>query len=74
MKLTVPLAADLYEISDKYLQSEMAGLCEDFLSNNLRLDNFNVMIGLTEKLGPSLLKDAIVDFITNNVEEIRRAQ
>jgi len=74
VQLAEPLAMDLYEISDKYLQSELAGLCEDFLSKSVRLNNFIAMIDLIEKFGANVLKAAVLEFIAKNIEEIRKDQ
>jgi len=72
VEFTESLAMDLYEISDKYLQSELADACEEYLSKHLKLDNLGAMIEFTEKFGTDLLRDAIVEFIGKNLQEIRK--
>ena len=74
MELTEPLALELYEIADKYMQNELAGLCEEFLSKNLRLDNFISMIDFVEKFEAVFVKDAIIEFIIRNLQEIKANQ
>ena len=74
VELTEQLAIDLYEVSDKYLQKDLAALCEDFLSKNLTLGNFLSMIDFAEKFGILSLKQAILRFIANNLQKIKQSQ
>jgi len=74
VELSEPLAMELYELSDKYLQTELAELCEEFLSINLRLDNLSVMVNFAEKFETPALKEAILEFMARNLEEIQKDQ
>ena len=74
MELTESLALSLYELSDKYCQKELTALCEEFLSKHLTLDNLLSMIDFAEKFGTAKLKEAILEFIAENVQEIQKSQ
>ncbi len=74
VELTEPLALDLYEVAKKYKQIELAKICEEFLSRNLRLDNFVAMIDFVEKSGAGSLKNAILAFMIKNIQEIQEKQ
>jgi len=74
VELIEPLALDLYGVAKKYRQIELAKICEEFLSRNLRLDNFVAMIDFVEKSGADSLKNAILIFMISNIQEIKGKQ
>jgi len=74
VELTEKIALELFEVADKYMQNELAGLCEEFLSKNLRFDNLVFMIEFADKFEAIFVKDAIIEFIIRNLEEIKSNQ
>jgi len=74
IELTETLALDLYVLADKYMQSELLKLCETFLVKNVRLDNLVRLCYLAEKFGVDSLKHEILEFIMQNIQEIRQNQ
>jgi len=71
VELTETLALELYEVADKYMQNDLLKLCEEFLSKNIRLDNFTMMIDFVEKFEVQCLRDSIYEFIILNLQEIK---
>jgi len=74
VELNEPLALDLYEIAEKYGQKELVSICEEFLSENLRLDNLQVMIDFIEKVGAELFKNSVLQWMTWNIQDIKEKQ
>ncbi len=56
------------------MQTEFASLCEEYLANHLKLDNVMNMIDFIEKSGASMLKESLLEFITDNFQKIKDNQ
>ena len=67
---TEALAKDLYVLSDKYMQKDLADLCEDFLAFNLHLESVKEMADFAEMYGAELLRKAVSEFAENHSEEL----
>lgn len=74
VELTEALALDLFVVADKYMQPELARLCESFLVKNVRLDNLVGLIDFVEKFGADSLKNSILEFMMKNLQEIKQNQ
>ena len=57
---------DLYVLADKYMQKELADLCEDFLTNNVGLNNFEKMNEFAEMYDAELLTKTISELVERN--------
>ena len=74
VELTEKLALDLYQLADKYMQSDLLGLCEQYLCKNIRLDSFISMIEFVERFDVGPVRDAILEFIIENIATIKGNQ
>jgi len=70
VELSEPLAMDLYQLADKYMESGLVKLCEEFLCKNLNLENLVVTIEFTERFQVQILRERIVEFIIQNHEKV----
>ncbi len=70
IQLTVPLALDLYGVSDEYMQAELIDMCGRFLSKNITIDNLMAIIDVVQKFGVDSLKSSILEFIVKNFQRL----
>ncbi len=70
VELTESLAFDLYELGDKYLQKDIMEICEEFLINNINLENLERMEEFARKFKIDELEKEVKGFIKFHQEEI----
>jgi len=72
VELNEEVALNLLGLSDKFSLSDLKSVCEEFLCQNITLDNFIARSKIAEKFDASLLKKIIIDFGVKNMNAIQQ--
>ena len=70
IRLDEELALDLLDATDKYLLDDLKDVCEEYLSENINLDNLVNLANLAENKDLSSLRRAITSFVPKNLKRI----
>ena len=70
LELNEELAMDLLGISDQYLLKDLRKACEEYLVGCLRVEILAKRIEEAEIFGAGILKEGILEFIVENLEEV----
>ncbi|KAL6953827.1 hypothetical protein U1Q18_046957 [Sarracenia purpurea var. burkii] len=68
------LADDLFEAADKYDLGELKALCENFLNNDLSIDNAASTLALADLHRAYELKSKTMDYIVTKFSKVKRTE
>lgn len=69
--LTEEIALNLYEVGEKYAMYGLMKICSNFLTQNMKKDNFLNILSLADTHSDERLMGVVVDFVTKHVELLR---